>query len=110
LDEIERCQADSSAKLNLTLRTHEGKVKRTSKYTPVALRQMKPNGIAWLLKEIPMITDGDIIRTLGTTKNTIQSIRLKNHRNISNIKPESPVHLGLCSMDDLNELFQKYKV
>jgi hypothetical protein len=110
LDEIARCQADSSARLHLTLRVHEGKVKRTSKYTPVALRQDKPNGIAWLLKEIPSISDGDIIRTLGTTKNTIQAIRLKNHRNMSNIKPVSPVHLGLCSIDDLNGLFQKYKV
>lgn len=109
LDEIERCQADATARLRISPSTHEGKIKKVAKYTPVALRQAKPNGIAWLLKEIPPITDGDIIRTLGTTKTTIQSIRLKTHRNMAEIKPESPVHLGLCSLEDLNKLLQKYK-
>ncbi len=110
LDEIERCQADSSARLRITTNIHEGKARKKAKYTPVALRQAKPNGIAWLLKEIPAISDADIIRTLGTTKNTIQSIRLKTHRNMSEIKPANPFHIGLCSAEDLNELLQKYKI
>src|SRR3990167_5173944 len=71
LDEIERCQSDPMARLDLSPPTHEGKFKKRAKYTPVSLRQAKPNAIAWLLKEVANITDGDIIRTLGTTKNTI---------------------------------------
>lgn len=110
LDEIERCQADPSTRLHIKQNIHEGKTRKRSKYTPVALRQAKPNGIAWLLKEIPAITDGDIIRTLGTTKHTIQSIRTKTHRNINDIKPVNPVHIGICSIEDLNELFKKYNV
>jgi len=110
LDEIERCQADPSARLRLSPSTHAGKIKKSAKYTPVALRQAKPNGIAWLIKEIPNISDADVIRTLGTTKTTIQSIRLKTHRNMAEIKPESPVHLGLCSVADLNKLLQKYQI
>ena len=110
LDEIERCQADSTARLRISPNLHEGKIRRVAKYTPVALRHAKPNGIAWFLKEIPQISDADIIRTLGTTKNTIQTIRLKTHRNMAEIKPENPVHLGLCNVEDLNKLLQKYKV
>jgi hypothetical protein len=110
LDEIERCQADPQARLHLSPTTQVGKVKKRAKYTPVSLRQAKPNAIAWLLKEIPAISDADIIRVLGTTKATIQSIRLKTHRNMTEIKPGSPVHLGLCSVEDLNQLFKKYKV
>ncbi len=109
-DEIERCQADSSASLHLSPKPQIGKVKKRAKYTPLFLRQAKPNAIAWLLKEIPLIKDGEIITLLGTTKTTIQAIRLKTHKNISEIKPQSPVHLSLCSVEDLNKLFQKYKV
>lgn len=109
LDEIERCQADPAARLRLSANIHERKVKKRAKYTPVALRQAKPNGIAWLVKEIPLISDGDIIRTIGTTKTTIQAIRSKTHRNMNEIKPANPVYIGLCNVDDLNELLEKYK-
>jgi hypothetical protein len=110
LEEIERCQADPSLRLRMSPSLHEGvKSRKKAKYTPVALRQAKPNGIAWLLKEIPNITDGDIIRTLGTTKPTIQAIRAKTHRKMNEIKPVSPVHLGLCTLEDLNALLEKYK-
>lgn len=109
LDEIERCQADPTARLQALANVHAGKPKKSTKYTPVALRHSKPNGIAWFLKEIPEISDGDIVRILGTTKATIQAIRLKTHRNITEVKPENPVHLGLCSTEELNVLLTKYK-
>lgn len=109
LDEIARCEGDPSLRLQLSPVVHAVKPKKQAKYTPVALRQAKPNGIAWLLKEIPNITDGDIIRTIGTTKPTIQSIRTKTHQKINDIKPVNPIHLGLCSAEDLHELLEKYK-
>ncbi len=109
LDEIERCQADPTARLRITKHIHEIKIKKKAKYTPVALRQAKPNAIAWLLKEIPEISDVDIVRLIGTTKTTIQSIRDKTHRNINELKPENPAHVGLCRIEDLNKLLQKYR-
>ncbi|MBI2707487.1 MAG: DUF1013 domain-containing protein [Proteobacteria bacterium] len=110
LDEIQRCQVDRDARLRLSPKPQVGKIKKRAKYTPVSLRQAKPNAIAWLLKEIPAISDGDIIQALGTTKTTIQAIRSKTHRNMNEMKPQSPVHLGLCTADDLHALLQKYKV
>ncbi|MDI9634557.1 DUF1013 domain-containing protein [Kamptonema cortianum] len=108
MDEIERCQADPQARLHMSSNVHAVKVKKGAKYTPVALRHAKPNAIAWLLKEIPTVTDGDIIRLLGTTRATIQAIRTKAHRMMNEIKPENPAHLGLCTTDELNKLFKKY--
>lgn len=108
-DEIERCQADPALRLHLSPISHEAKTRKRAKYTPVSLRQAKPNGIAWLLKEIPNISDGDIIRTLGTTKMTIQAIRTKSHKKMGEIKAVNPVHIGLCNIEDLNELLEKYK-
>lgn len=108
MDEIERCQADPHARLEMSANIHAVKTKKGAKYTPVALRQVKPNGIAWLLREVPAITDGDIIRLLGTTRATIQAIRTKTHRTMNEIKPESPAHLGLCTVDELGKLFKKY--
>jgi hypothetical protein len=110
LDEIERCQADSSARLGLSPLKHEIKTKKGAKYTPVSLRQAKPNAIAWLLREIPEISDADIIRMIGTTKNTISQIRLKTHQKINELKAVSPVQAGLCTYDELNTLLNKYKV
>jgi len=110
LDEIERCQGDPTARLQLSPKVQVGKAKKTAKYTPVSLRQAKPDAIAWLLKEIPEITDADIIRTVGTTKTTIQAIRLKTHRNINEIKPVNPAHLGICTYEELTILMDKYGV
>lgn len=110
LDEIEKCQADPTARLRLSTDLHQDKKKRKAKYTPLALRQAKPSAIAWLLKEVPNISDADIIRIIGTTRSTIHAIREKTHKNSADIKPQSPVHLGLCRSEDLNELIQKYEV
>lgn len=107
--EIARCEADPSLRLKLAPVIHEVKIKKRARYTPVALRQAKPDGIAWLLKEIPNITDADIIRIIGTTKPTIQSIRERTHQKINDIKPVNPIQLGLCSVEDLNEILEKYK-
>src|SRR3989338_7586732 len=108
IDEIERCQADPQARLQLSANIHAEKKKKKAKYTPVALRHVKPNGIAWLLREISQITDADIIRLLGTTKATIQAIRTKTHKSINEIKPENPAHLGLCALEELKKLLKKY--
>ena len=106
-DEIERCESDSNAKLKLVASTEkyiksEKNKKKKNRYTPVARRQDKPDAIAWLLKHCPSIKDSQITKLIGTTKNTITSIKDRSHWNHSNIKPRDPVLLGLCSQRDLN--------
>lgn len=104
LEEIQRCEADSTAHLNLTPPITADSLlgKKKTRYTPVAKRQDRPDAIAWLLKFHPNLTDTQICRLLGTTKPMIKSIRTRTHWNTTNIKPRSPVQLGLCTQSELD--------
>ncbi len=111
-EEIARCEANPEAKLKMIGSTQEyieskKAQKKKGRYTPVARRQDKPDAIAWLLKHCPDILDSQIVKLVGTTKNTIASIREKTHWNLSNIQPKDPVLLGLCSQSDLDAVVDK---
>lgn len=103
-EEIDRCQADPEARLILKETDIPMPVQRSkgARYTPIAKRQDKPDGIAWLLKHHPELTDAQISKLLGTTKNTINAVRDRSHWNSSNIRARDPMDLGLCSYSDYN--------
>jgi len=75
---------------------------RGARYTPVAKRNDRPDGIAYLLRNYPQLTEAQVGKLMGTTKETIQKVRDRTHWNSANIKPRDPVILGLCSQGDLN--------
>ena len=75
---------------------------RGARYTPVAKRNDRPDAIAFLLRNYPQLTEAQVGKLLGTTKDTIQKVRERTHWNSANIKPRDPVILGLCSQTDLN--------
>lgn len=108
-EEIDRCSEDPTAKLQLAEINVPRPTPRTSgpRYTPVARRQDRPDGIAWLLRNFPELSDGQIARLVGTTKPTINGIRDRTHWNIANIKPRDPVALGLCGREDLSAAIEK---
>lgn len=108
-EEIKRCENDPKARLQMPKSDLPEPVKRTKgpRYTPVAKRQDKPDGIAWLLRHHPELKDSQIARLIGTTKNTIQSVRDRSHWNAPNIRGRDPVLLGLCSQVDLNSAVEK---
>jgi hypothetical protein len=108
-DEIERCEKDPSARLKALKQDLPRPVKRTKgpRYTPIAKRQDKPDGIAWLLRHHPELKDSQVIKLIGTTKNTIQAVRERTHWNSPNIRPRDPVLLGLCSQSDLNAMVER---
>lgn len=83
--------------------------KKGARYTPVARRQDKPEAIAWIIKYHPYIPDSQIVKLIGTTKKTIDSIRERSHWNISNIKPKDPVLLGLCLQTSLDATAAKFR-
>lgn len=104
-EDIERCEKDPNARLRLAekaipvpLVKHRG-----PRYTPISKRGDKPNAIAWLLKNHPELSDGQIAKLVGTTKPTINAVRDRTHRNIQEIKPQHPVTLGLCTVAELEE-------
>ncbi len=107
LAEIEKGQADPE--YSLRMQRAPVAVSRTKgpRYTPVSKRQDKPDGIAWLIRNHPEVTDAQISRLIGTTRNTIGAIRDRSHWNIQNIQPKDPVTLGLCSQRELDAIVAK---
>jgi hypothetical protein len=101
--EIARCEKDNGARLKLLpSASPPPKKQRGARYTPVAKRNDRPDGIAFLLRNFPQLTDAQIGKLMGTTKETIDKVRSRTHWNSANIKPRDPVILGLCSQSDLN--------
>ncbi|MGP1254496.1 MAG: DUF1013 domain-containing protein [Kiloniellales bacterium] len=107
--ELERAQQDSSYRMKLLKQDLPQPAKRTKgpRYTPVAKRQDKPDGIAWLLRFHPELKDSQVAKLIGTTKNTIGAVRDRSHWNSPNIRPKDPVLLGLCTQSDLNVAVEK---
>ena len=108
-EEIKRCEADEQLDLQLFKNPAAvgEKKSRGPKYTPLSKRQDKPAAIAWLVKFHPEITDGQISKLIGTTKNTIKAIRERTHWNINNLTPTDPVILGLCKQLELQKILDK---
>ena len=102
-EEIARCEADASAVLKRNVSDLPALMPRSkgARYTPMAKRQDKPDAIAWILKHRPDLTDAQIRKLIGTTKNSIDAIRNRTHWNMANIKARNPVLLGLCTEADL---------
>ena len=107
--ELDRCVGDPTTRLVIAKRDVPEPVARSKgpRYTPIAKRQDKPNGVAWLLKNHPELSDAQISRLIGTTKPTIQAIRDRSHWNIQNIKTQDPVQLGLCTQTELTAAVEK---
>ena len=103
-EEIEKAEADPSYHLKVSdpkVRVAAAK-RKGPRYTPISRRNERPNAIRWLLRNHPELKDAQIMRLVGTTKSTIDSVRENTHWNSANIQPMDPVTLGLCSQIDLD--------
>jgi hypothetical protein len=103
--ELERCQKDVNSRLRLA-RPAAADIKlprrREPRYTPLSKRQDRPDAIAWLLRHHAELSDQQICKLLGTTKNTVNAVRDRTHWKSSEIRPRDPVLLGLCNQVDLD--------
>jgi hypothetical protein len=106
-EEIAKGQADPSYSLQMQRAPVDVSRTKGPRYTPVSKRQDKPDGIAWIIRNHPEISDAQIGRLIGTTRNTINAIRERTHWNIQNIQPKDPVTLGLCSQRELDAAVAK---
>jgi hypothetical protein len=107
MEEIEKGQADPDYRLQIMKGPEQVRRTKGPRYTPVSKRQDKPDGIAWIIRNHPEITDGAIGKLIGTTRTTIAAIRDRSHWNIANIVPKDPVTLGLCAQRELDALVAK---
>ncbi|MGJ8527968.1 DUF1013 domain-containing protein [Maritalea sp.] len=103
-EEIEKAEADSAHRMVLSSPKTIVPVpkRRGPRYTPVSKRQEKPNAILWIVRNHPELKDAQIMRLVGTTKPTIESVRERSHWNASNQTPADPVTLGLCTQVELD--------
>lgn len=112
-EEIKRCEKDKNAFLRLKESASEiiksSYTKKNGKYTPIARRTDKPDGILYLLKYYPEITNAKIKKLIGTTDKMIDSIRGRTHWNMKNLKPRDVVLLGLCSQSQFNDIVLQLK-
>lgn len=94
--------AESKVELPVQVQTRKG-----PRYTPVSRRHDRPNAVLWLLRNHPELKDSQLMRLVGTTKPTIAQIRDRTHWNSSQLTPQDPVTLGLCSQIDLDAEVKK---
>ena len=105
-EEINRCENDTSASLQLI----SSKVienlpprKKDTKYTPISLRQEKPYAILWLIKRYPEeLSDSQIAKLTGSTKKTVDAIRNGTYREAV-LDSKSPMDIGLCTYKELEK-------
>jgi len=78
-EEIAAAEAEEKRQLQLAVskvRLPEPRRKRGARYTPLSRRQDRPNAILWLIRNHPELKDAQIMRLAGTTKTTLQAIRV----------------------------------
>ena len=106
-EEIEKGQQDPDYPLQIQKKPDEVRRTKGPRYTPLSKRQEKPDGIAWLVRNHPELSDGQIGKLIGTTRTTIAAIRDRSHWNMANITPKDPVTLGLTSQRELDAAVAK---
>jgi hypothetical protein len=103
-EEIEKAEADPNYRMKVSdpkVRVAAAK-RKGPRYTPISRRNERPNAIKWLVRNHPELKDAQIMRLVGTTKATIESVRESTHWNSANLTAMDPVTLGLCSQIDLD--------
>ena len=106
-EEIDKGQGDADYHLKMFKAPEAVRRTRGPRYTPVSKRQDKPDGIAWIIKNHPEVSDGQISKLIGTTRTTIAAIRERTHWNMANITPKDPVTLGLTTQRELDAAVAK---
>ena len=105
--EIEKGQSDPNHVLKMEREPEAVTRTKGPRYTPVSKRADKPDGIAWIIRNHPEVSDGQIGKLIGTTRTTIGAIRDRSHWNMANIVPKDPVTLGLTSQRELDAAVTK---
>ena len=106
-EEIVKGQNDPDYRLQMHKAPEAVRRTRGPRYTPVSKRQDKPDGIYWIIKNHPEVSDGQISKLIGTTRTTIAAIRDRSHWNMANITPKDPVTLGLTTQRELDAAVAK---
>ena len=107
-EEIEASSKDAARPLALNIKNLDIKSqKKGPRYVPLSKRQDRPEAVLWLLKNYPQLSDGQIGKLVGSTKNTVTLIKNKKYWNSSNLHSKDPVVSNLCSQVDIKNAAEK---
>tara|TARA_B110000438_G_scaffold290578_1_gene326463 strand:- start:200 stop:787 length:588 start_codon:yes stop_codon:yes gene_type:complete len=107
-EEIEASSKDNNRALILNKKVLDIKSeKKTNRYIPLSKRQDRPEAVLWLTKNYPKLSDGQIAKLVGSTKNTVSAIRKKTYWNSSNLSSKDPVVSNLCTQIDIKNAVEK---
>ena len=107
-EEIEASSKDLDRPLNLNKKNLDIKSEKiVNKYIPLSKRQDRPEAVLWLTKNYPQLSDGQIVKLVGSTKNTVSLIRNKRYWNSSNLSSKDPVVSNLCTQIDIKNAVDK---
>jgi len=95
------------SKKNLDISISISTGKKKPRYVPLSKRQDKPNAALWLIKNYPKLSDRQIGKLVGSTKNTVSLIKNNNYWNSANLIPKDPVVSNLCSQIDIKNAVEK---
>ena len=107
-EEIEESSKDVNRPLVLNKKVLDIKSeKKSNKYVPLSKREDRPQAVLWLTRNYPQLSDGQIVKLVGSTKKTVDLIRNKRYWNSSNLSPKDPVVSSLCSQADIKNAIDK---
>ena len=107
-EEIENCSKDLNRTLVLNKKNLDIKSeKKVNRYVPLSKRQDRPESVLWFTKNYPQLSDGQIVKLVGSTKNTVSAIRNKKYWNSSNLSAKDPVVFNFCSEIDIKKAIEK---
>ena len=107
-EEIEACSKDSNRMLAINIKTLDiKKERRKPRYVPLSKRQDRPEAVLWLIKHYPQLSEGQIGKLVGSTKNTVTLIKNKKYWNSSNLQSKDPVVSNLCTQVDIKNAMEK---
>ena len=107
-EEIESSSKDANRPLTLNKKNLDIKSeKKVKKYVALSKRQDRPEAVLWLTRNCPQLSDGQIVKLVGCTKNTVSAIRNKSYWNSSNLSPKDPVVSNFCSQIDIQNAADK---
>ena len=107
-EEIESSSKDVNRPLILNKKILDIKSeKKVKKYVALSKRQDRPEAVLWLTKNCPQLSDGQIVKLIGSTKNTVSAIRNKSYWNSTHLSPKDPVVSNLCSQADIKNAADK---
>jgi hypothetical protein len=95
-----RCQSDQNASLQ-AINHKQHKLKADKDKSP---QNANMSAIKWLLRNHSHISSADIAKLSNSSEDVVEAIKQRGNKPIPQLLAKSPVTLGLCTREELEEI------